>query len=176
MYGLSWNSGNFYFGSCQRDEDNPGTSLGAFKNLCFYVQHGWTRDGVWNDGGTSKSTDNSVAYAKFSDGNYLFDGKWHHVVGTYSNRVIRLFVDGVKMDERVRTADINITTEPYINLGNYSTDTAHTYSGDLDEIQWLRGAWSEADVLAEYEARRPRMEKVSLPAPVARDGRHVLLR
>ena len=167
VYGLSWNSGNFYFGSCQRDEDNPGTSLGAFKNLCFYVQHGWTRDGVWNDGGTSKSTDNSVAYAKFSDGNYLFDGKWHHVVGTYSNRVIRLFVDGVKMDERVRTADINITTEPYINLGNYSTDTAHTYSGDLDEIQWLRGAWSEADVLAEYEARRPRMEKVSLPAPVA---------
>ena len=88
-------------------------------------------------------------------------------MGTYSNRVIRLFVDGVKMDERVRTADINITTEPYINLGNYSTDTSHTYSGDLDEIQWLRGAWSEADVLAEYEARRPRMEKVSLPAPVA---------
>ena len=167
VYGLSWNSGNFYFGSCKYDEDNPSTSLGAFKNLCFYVQHGWTRAGVWNDGGTSKSTDNSVAYAKFSDGNYLFDGKWHHVVGTYSNRVIRLFVDGVKMDERVRTANINITTEPYITLGNYSTDTSHTYSGDLDEIQWLRGAWSEADVLAEYEARRPRMEKVSLPAPVA---------
>ena len=167
VYGLSWNSGNFYFGSCQRDEDNPNTSLGAFKNLCFYVRHGWTRDGVWNDSGTSKSTDNSVAYAKFSDGNYLFDGKWHHVVGTYSNRVIRLFVDGVKMDERVRTADISITAEPYITLGNYSTDTSHTYSGDLDEIQWLRGAWSEADVLAEYEARRPRMEKVSLPAPVA---------
>ena len=167
VYNLNWNTGNFYFGSCQRDEDSPGTSLGAFKNLCFYAQHGWTRDGVWNDDGSKKSTDNSVAYAKFSDGNYLFDGKWHHVVGTYSNRVIRLFVDGVKMDERVRTSNINITTEPYISIGNYSGDTAHTYQGDLDEIQWLRGAWSEAEVLAEYESRRPRLEKVTLPDPIA---------
>ena len=167
VYALNWNSGNFYFGSCQRDEDNPSTSLGAFKNLCFYVQHGWTRDGVWNDAGTSKSTDNSVAYAKFSNGNYLFDGKWHHIVGTYSNRVIRLFVDGVKMDERVRTGDINIASEPYITFGNYSGDTSHSYQGGLDEIQWLRGAWSEAEVLAEYESRRPRIEKASLPAPIA---------
>ncbi len=166
VYNLNWGN-NFYFGSCQRDEDNANTSLGAFKNLCFYVQHGWTRDGVWNDAGTSKSTDNSVAYAKFSNGNYLFDGKWHHIVGTYSNRVIRLFVDGVKMDERVRTSNINIASEPYITFGNYSGDTSHSYQGGLDEIQWLRGAWSEADVLAEYESRRPRIEKASLPAPVA---------
>ena len=166
VYNLNWGN-NFYFGSCQRDEDNANTSLGAFKNLCFYVQHGWTRDGVWNDAGTSKSTDNSVAYAKFSNGNYLFDGKWHHIVGTYSNRVIRLFVDGVKMDERVRTSNINIASEPYITFGNYSGDTSHSYQGGLDEIQWLHGAWSEADVLAEYESRRPRIEKASLPAPVA---------
>jgi len=163
---LNWGR-NFYFGSCKCDEDTPSTSLGAFKNLCFYVQHGWTRDGVWNSNHTSKSTDNSVVYAKFADGNYLLDGKWHHVVGTYSNRVIRLFVDGVKMDERVRTSNIDIPAEPYLTIGNYSGDTVHTYQGDLDEIQWLRGAWSEADVLAEYESRRPRLEKIELPEPVA---------
>ncbi len=167
VYNLNW-ANNFYFGSCRCDEDDPSRSLGAFKNLCFYVQRGWTRDGIWNSEHTSKSSANNVAYAKFSDDNYLFDGKWHHVVGTYSNKVIRLFVDGVKMDERVRTEGINLTTEPYISIGNYASgDSAHAYQGGLDEIQWLRGAWSEAEVLAEYESRRPRLEKVSLPAPVA---------
>ena len=166
VYGGGWGNG-FYFGSCKRDEDKPSTWLGAFKNLCFYCGAGWTRSGVWNDNGDTKSLDGRVVYAKFADGNYLFDGKWHHVVGTYSNRIMRIFVDGVKMDERTRSANMSLTADPCITVGSYSTDTAHTYQGDLDEIQYLRGAWSEADVLAEYESRRPRLEKVTLPDPIA---------
>lgn len=126
---------------------------------------------MWYDNGAGeKAYANRVAIAAFDDADYLFDGNWHHIVGTYSNRVIRIFVDGKKMGEKVRDADLNVTANPYIQVGSYPTngDTNHTYQGDLDEIQWLVGAWSEEEVAAEYAARDPRARRAPLlPAPVA---------
>lgn len=170
--GVNWGNG-FYFGSVKWDEAKgaAGGSQPAFKNLAFYCGTGWTRGGVWYDNGAGeKAYANRVAIAAFDDADYLFDGNWHHIVGTYSNRVIRIFVDGKKMGEKVRDADLNVTANPYIQVGSYPTndDTGHTYQGDLDEIQWLVGAWSEEEVAAEYAARDPRARRAPLlPAPVA---------
>lgn len=168
--GVNWGNG-FFFGSAKWDEakGSAGGSQPAFKNLAFYCGTGWTRGGVWYDNGAGeKAYANRVAIAAFDDADYLFDGNWHHIVGTYSNRVIRIFVDGKKMGEKVRDADLNVTANPYIQIGNYAEDTNHTYQGDLDEIQWLVGAWSEEEVAAEYAARDPRARRAPLlPAPVA---------
>ena len=167
--GVNWGNG-FYFGSVKWDEAK-GASGGlqpAFKNLAFYCGTGWTRGGVWNDAGDNSLYASKAVIAAFDDANYLFDGNWHHIVGTYSNRVMRIFVDGRKMGEKVRSADLNVTANPYIQIGNYDGDTNHTYQGDLDEIQWLVGAWSEEEVAAEYAARDPRARRAPLlPAPVA---------
>ena len=166
--GVSWGNG-FFFGSSKWDEDSgKSKSISAFKNLVFYCGTGWTRGGAWNDAGDSKANAAKVAIAKFDDANYLFDGNWHHVVGTYSNRVMCIFVDGVKKDERTRSGDLGVAANPYIQFGNYSTDTSHTYQGDLDEIQWLAGAWSEEEVAAEYAAKNPRRNAAPLlPVPAA---------
>lgn len=162
---VGWGSG-IVFGSVLRDEETAQV-IPAFKNLCAYFGAGWTRGGVWNDGGTEKIMANKVAIAKFDDADYLFDGAWHHVVGTYSNRVMRIFVDGTLMDERVRGGDLNIPPNPSVQIGNYSGDVNHCYQGDLDEVQWLAEAWSEADVRAEYERRKPSAFRRTLPEPVA---------
>ncbi len=167
--GVNW-GGGFFFGSAKWDEAKgaAGGSQPAFKNLAFYCGTGWTRGGVWNDAGDSSIYASKAVIAAFDDANYLFDGNWHHVVGTYSNRVMRIFVDGRKLGEKVRDADLNVTANPYIHVGSYSGDTVHTYQGDLDEIQWLVGAWSEEEVAAEYAARDPRARRAPLlPAPVA---------
>ena len=159
-----WGNTGFVFGSPFYDAS--GASLSAFQGLCFYVGTGWTRGGEWQDQKTSHPYANRIAMTVFEDKNYLFDGAWHHVVGTYSNRVMRLFVDGTLRDERTRDGDMNVTATPYVKMGVFSgTDSAHKYAGDLDEIQWFQGAWSEADVRAEYEARVPRAQP--LPDPVA---------
>lgn len=164
--GVNWGSG-FFFGSPKYDESTKA-SLSSLQNLCFYCGCGWTRGGVYADDGKSSPNTQKVAIAKFSNKDYLFDGKWHHVVGTYSNRIMRIFVDGVKMDERTRSADLSVSSNPYAQFGNYSGDTAHTYQGDLDEIQWLAGAWSEDEVAAEYAAKNPRRNATAvLPAPIA---------
>lgn len=166
--GVGWGSG-FFFGSSRWDEDSgKSKSIPAFKNLVFYCGTGWTRGGAWNEEGDSKANAAKVAIAKFDDANYLFDGNWHHIVGTYSNRIMRIFVDGVKKDERTRSADLGVVANPYIQFGNYAGDTVHTYQGDLDEIQWLAGAWSEEEVAAEYAAKNPRRNAAPiLPSPAA---------
>ncbi|MGN0853840.1 MAG: LamG-like jellyroll fold domain-containing protein [Kiritimatiellia bacterium] len=169
--GVAWASGGFFFGSSRWDEDagSKASGLPAFKNLAFYCGTGWTRGGIWNDAGGSVLYSNKVAIAKFDDANYLFDGNWHHVVGTYSNRIIRIFVDGVLKDERTRPADLDLSANPYLQFGNYASgDSGHAYQGDLDEIQWFAGAWSEADVAAEYAAKNPRRHAAPLlPTPAA---------
>lgn len=167
-----WGGSGFFFGSVQFDEDkldagNTNAGIPAFQHLCFYCGTGWTRSGAYDENGTNKSNAKKVAIAKFDSPDYLLDGAWHHVVGTYSNRVIRIYVDGVLKDERLRDSDFDFTRNPYIQFGNYAGDTKHTYSGDLDEIQWLAEAWSEADVQAEYAARNPAAFRRGLPKPVA---------
>lgn len=166
-YGPNWGNG-FFFGSVRRDQTTPSQELSAFQNLGFYCGMSWTRSGNWQDNGSAELGGNRVAIAKFDDANYLFDGAWHHVVGTYSNRVIRIFVDGTKRDEVTKTWDLNVSSNPYLQVGSYSAgDGMHCYQGDLDEIQWFAGAWSEADVAAEYAARNPQRNASVLPEPVA---------
>lgn len=167
-----WDGSGFFFGSVNLDEDkldegNKNAGIPAFQHLCFYCGTGWTRGGAYTEGGTEKLFAKRVAIAKFDSPDYLLDGAWHHVVGTYSNRIIRIYVDGVLKDERTRDYDLSLTENPYVQIGNYAGDTGHTYSGDLDEIQWLAEAWSEADVQAEYAARNPAAFRRGLPTPVA---------
>lgn len=168
----NWDGSGFFFGSVKLDEDkldagNKDAAIPAFQHLGFYCGTGWTRGGAYNDGGTEKPFAKRVAIAKFDSADYLMDGAWHHVVGTYSNRVIRIYVDGVLKDERTRDGDLSLSGNPYVQLCNYADDIGHTYSGDLDEIQWLAEAWSEADVQAEYAARNPAAFRRGLPKPVA---------
>ena len=149
---LNWGNG-FYFGSVMDGNTQP------FKALGFYTC-GWSRDG-------KKNNTNKVAVATFERS--LVDGEWHHVVGTYSNRVMRLYVDGELRDTVTRTSDLAVALSPWIELGVWSpTDANHKYAGYLDEVQWLRGAWSADEVRREYQARRPvRDDAALLPAPTA---------
>lgn len=149
---MPWDTSSFYFGSVQN-----GFSK-SFEALCFYCCPNWTRDG--EIGNT-----NNVALAVFRNSDYLMDGRWHHVVGTYANRRMRIYVDGEMMDERRRTSDVKIGSDPAASIGLWGTngDVNHKYAGDLDEIQWLAGEWSPETVKAEYENRRPRRESGARP-------------
>jgi len=149
---LNWGSG-FYFGSVIDGNTEP------FRAIGFYTC-GWSRDG-------KKGNTNKVAVATFSRS--LVDGEWHHVVGTYSNRVLKLYVDGELRDAVTRASDLAVPASVGVEFGNWSaTDANHKYNGCLDEVQWLRGAWSDDDVRGEFLARRPAADDAALvPAPLA---------
>lgn len=156
--GQDWNGGGFHFGSVR----TSGETKNTFHELAFYTT-GWTVSGKSNN-------TNKVASVRFDNPKYLLDGAWHHVVGTYSNRVLTLYVDGVKRDAVTRPWDFGLPSNAYLWLGNFGAngDRNHKFSGDLDEIQILSGAWSEADVAAEYAAKKPcATAEDLLPTPFA---------
>ena len=151
---MNWGRG-FFFGSVDKDPATGKSEWRPFKNLCFYCGCGWTRSGERNQNGDVVNA-SKVALATFDSDNYFFDGAWHQVVGTYENRVMRLYVDGRLMDERTRSADLDVTSNPYVQIGNWSaTDGGHKFAGDLDELQWLAGAWTPRQVAEEYAACKP---------------------
>ena len=123
------------------------------------TEHGWN---------VNRRTTSRAVVVDFGSNAYLGDGDWHHVVGTYADQVITLYVDGVSRGSNNLGADMNIPAASQFRVGNFSlTDARHKFAGDIDEIQILHGAWTAEEVAAEYAAKRPAAD-ASLPAPIAR--------
>jgi Concanavalin A-like lectin/glucanases superfamily len=74
----------------------------------------------------------------------VWDGKWHHVAGTFDGAVVRLFVDGVEVGTgtpAATTIDYNLGSDGG-QIGNYpgTCTDALTLKGDVDGVQ----VWSQA--------------------------------
>jgi hypothetical protein len=99
--------------------------------LSFYVYHG---DNVW-----TRSPEASLD---------MWDGRWHHVAGTYDGRTVKLFVDGRQVGTGTPTdAPIDYDVpEPDIALGSYQGPSCAMYlTGDVDGVS----VWSQALPIAE---------------------------
>lgn len=131
----------------------------GFRYLYMCTDSGWTY--------SAPLTSNLVAQADFGSSAYLGDGKWHHVVGTYSNQTFHLYVDGVWRARADLGRDMNLPANISVQLGVCSaTDTNHKFAGDVDEIQVFKGAWTADEVEAEYVARKPQ-EDFTVPEATA---------
>ena len=109
------------------------------------------------------ATKDSVA-----EGVNLTDGYWHHIVATYDGSTKCLYVDGVLKD--TDDCALNIGRDLPVQIGHW-TNSSHNdkyYTGDMDEFQIIRGAWSAGEVAAEYARKAPNTVAVNtlLPSPV----------
>lgn len=105
--------------------------------------HGGIQFYVWN--GTAQLT------SAWHDAS-IWDGRWHHVAGTYDGRFTKLFVDGQDMGEgSVVTDSINYNTNPNGNgiIGAYLGTCDLMFTGDIDEVH----VWSQALPVSEIWAR-----------------------
>ena len=154
----SYNYDGFLFGSVSDGSGRPFNTLG------FYVH-----SDEWSVSGAAGQPGKVVQYCFNQNPSPIYDGKWHHVVGVYDGNLMKLYVDGEKKAEAERGA-VSLPSTPTLTLGAYSSeqykDGNHKYAGDLDEIQVLGVAWTDAEVAAEFAAKKPRPD-TSLPAPLA---------
>jgi len=74
-------------------------------------------------------------------GQGLFDGRWHHIAGTYDGETVRLFVDGREIGDGT-PADLAIEYDlpnPDVSFGAYEGPCGMYLSGDLDGVSiWDR--------------------------------------
>jgi len=82
-------------------------------------------------------------------------GRWHHVVGTYDGRNLRVYVDGVlEAESRSQSGDIDYATSTLV-IGSYTDDNEfYALDGKIHEVLLHDEALSPAAVAASYESKR----------------------
>jgi hypothetical protein len=87
----------------------------------------------------------------------IWDGNWHHVVGTYDGSTVRLYVDGVEVGNGT-PANLKIdyslpdSNDLFIGTYNGQTNTNFNFNGLIDEASVFNRALSLADVQMIYDA------------------------
>lgn len=75
------------------------------------------------------------------------DGRWHHIAGTSSGNVWRIYVDGVLENTTTYTfSQADFTTSTTLSIGNYEAQNGQYFSGEIDEVRVWRTVRSAADI------------------------------
>ncbi len=87
----------------------------------------------------------------------IYDGQWHHFVGTYDEQHVRLYVDGVEIGAGTPHTEpirYNLPTDNDLYFGAYEEPGGCrlSYKGDLDDV----AIWNRAITPAEVAVRAAR--------------------
>jgi hypothetical protein len=80
----------------------------------------------------------------------IWDGAWHHAVGTYDGETVRLFVDGAPVGS-ARSAPASISyglPSKSLRFGTYRGDCDLPFTGDIDAVRIWNLALTDAEVAA----------------------------
>jgi hypothetical protein len=118
-----------------------GLYTGANSGVAFYVS---TNQGLsWT---LSPAAEPSV-----------WNGQWHHVVGTYNGSVVRLYLDGRQVGSGTPdTAPIayGLPTSNDLQIGDYPGCTGLDFSGSIDEVKVFNRALDPLEIAAGYQISR----------------------
>ena len=91
------------------------------------------------------------------------DGKWHFIVGTFGNKTLRIYVNGIKENEVKSTGDVNIKTNNWpITIGVEANNlTGQPYVGMIDEVAIFNRELSENEIQNIYQNGIPASSSVS---------------
>jgi hypothetical protein len=79
----------------------------------------------------------------------VMDGEWHFITGTFGNKTLRVYVDGVLEGEStsVGNVDINPNDWPVMIAGESSSTGGQQFFGTIDEVAMYDRELSEAEVM-----------------------------
>jgi hypothetical protein len=118
-----------------------GLYTGANGGLAFYV-----------------SSDQGLSWTLSpNDGQSVWNGQWHNVIGTYDGSSVRLYVDGRQVGSGTPdTAPIayGLPTTNDLTIGDYRGCTGLDFSGSVDEVKVFDRALSPLEIAAGYQLSR----------------------
>jgi hypothetical protein len=71
------------------------------------------------------------------------DDEWHHVAGTYDQKKLRVWVDGVPEAEVLETAEPSVQVDNFFSIG---TSGGHKCNGIVDDVGLFRVGLEEGDI------------------------------
>ncbi len=96
-------------------------------------------------------TPNSTILAQINDTS-IFDGEWHHVVGTYDKSNVKLYIDGQLKDSKPSSAAIEYGTSD-LYMGSIR-GTSRFFKGVIDQVRFYNRALSQSDVTKLYQIKK----------------------
>jgi hypothetical protein len=128
-----------------------GASESLASSYYFYVGDGLTFN-IFSEGFFSQDSGAIIrSFAGSPADGSIYDGQWHHIVGTYDGATVRLFVDGTEIGEGTLASfdigyDMPLSNDLFI--GSYNGDFG--FDGLIDEVSIFNRALSAAEVLARF--------------------------
>jgi hypothetical protein len=110
--------------------------------------------GIWMENGslgTGFETRDGTNYFVISPLRTYNDGKWHYVAATYSGKILRLYVDGVKVGFKITNSSVpdNTGIQPLIIGANYGGPGGF-FTGNIDEVRVWNRKLSDSEILKGY--------------------------
>jgi hypothetical protein len=101
-------------------------------------------------------------------GERIWDGKWHHVAGTFDGATVRLYVDCIEVGNGTPTAikiNYNLPTSNDLFLGTYLWPGGSlAFTGSIDEISIYNRALSASEIQTIYHAGSAGKSNATAPA------------
>jgi hypothetical protein len=112
-----------------------------------------------SSGGLSMYISNESGYVESPvAGSDVWDGNWHHVVGTYDGSFVRLYVDGTEVGSG-QPSNLNIgyglPTSNDLFIGSYLGSPTYSFNGLVDEASVYNRALSPLEVYDLYTNGKP---------------------
>lgn len=143
---------------------------GAHKYIVgkFYTALGWDSYSIYTSGGGVRFyIGHAEGYVGSPiSGAEVWDGGWHHIVGTFDGASVRLYVDGSEVGTGTSTTvSIAYNTLGDLFIGSYGTQYPQyfAFSGSIDEVRVWNTALSAAEVYTSYKSKR---KVLSIAGPV----------
>lgn len=83
-------------------------------------------------------------------GSGIWDGNWHHIVGTYDGSTVRLYVDTTEIGSGTPTnisISYNLQDGNDFFIGSYNAALSHNFSGAIDEVRVWNKVLTPAQVI-----------------------------
>ncbi|HBU06635.1 MAG TPA: hypothetical protein DEB09_00965 [Candidatus Magasanikbacteria bacterium] len=116
-------------------------SKGTNYELDLY-NSGVLRGGITNKTGQRITVNSPTNAVKMND--------WNHVAMTYDGQLIKLYVNGIKVAEKVQTGLISLNNYE-VTIGNLRKDLAIYYQGVMDQVKIYKTALTPTEVLTNYQ-------------------------
>jgi hypothetical protein len=126
--------------ACQLSPNGYLVSKGAQENVSSYALTTGESSGL-----TFRIFDGKQEVASPDAGPEVWNGRWHHVAGTYDGQVVRLFVDGEEIGSGTPVSapiQYGLATHNNLHIGAFRGASEHGFVGTIDEVRLWNGALS----------------------------------
>lgn len=86
-------------------------------------------------------------------GSNIWDGQWHHIVGTYDQTTVRLYIDGVEIQDGTQTNSsilYNLSHSNDLIIGNFLGSCKLPYSGYIDNVLIWNKVLTDEEIYQHY--------------------------